>query len=65
MIYIVFRFREFHPNISQRRADMLNMLFFDLVLLKGFFAYTNQLLFIVCYFLYPRLYRFAFVVRKL
>ena len=51
-ISIVPRFREFHRNMSQRRAYMLNM-FLDLVLLKGFFVYTNRLLFIVCCFLIP------------
>ena len=50
-IYIVFRFREFHRNMSQRKANMLNM-FLDLVLLKGFFVCTNRVLFIVCCFPY-------------
>ena len=63
-IYIVFRFREFHRNMSQRRANMLNM-FLDLVLLKDFFVCTNRVLFIVCCFsLYPRLYRFSVVVKN-
>ena len=59
-IYIVFRFREFHRNMSQRRANMLNM-FLDLVLLKDFFVCTNRVLFIVCFFPYTR---FSVVVKN-
>ena len=60
-IYIVFRCREFHRNyMSQRRANMLNML------LMGFFVYKNRLLFTACMLLSYTLDYIAFsvVVKK-
>ena len=59
----MFRFREFRCNMSQRRAGMLNMLFLDLVLLKGFFIQTDYYLSYVA-FLYPRYTAFSVVVKN-